>query len=497
MAELDFFNGILVGLASVAEPFNLLMIGFGALLGILFGATPGLSPSMGVALLVPLSFGMDATTAFFFFVAVYQAANYGGSITAVAINTPGTPAAVVTALDGFPMTQQGHPESSFGYSLYASVVGGIIGAILLVLFAVPLAQVGLYFGPHEYFALAVFGLSTVVAFSTKAPLKAIVATLFGLLVSTIGTDPFSGLERSTFGVIDLYDGVSLLPAMIGLFALGEVFEQFSRKSQAQKAVVSTMESLLPLKRVFAFPRVLFGSSVLGTAIGVIPGAGATIASFICYGRAKKVSRTPEKFGDGAAEGIIASEAANSSSVGGALVPLLALGIPGSATDAVLLGALTLHGLTAGPELVRQRPDVVYGIFVALFVANFAIYFLGRFGVQIWIRILRIPQSIVISSVFLLCLWGSFTVRNSVFDCWVCLLFGVLGYGMKRGGYPIAPLVLGLVLGEMIEMNFRRALLMGEFSLFFTKPLSLVLLLLTLISLVSPVVKGSLRHGEPD
>ncbi len=484
-------ESILAGGEVLFSLWGMLCVFCGVLVGILIGATPGLSPSMGVALLVPFSYGMDPAHAFIFFIAAYQAANYGGSITAIVLHVPGTPASIVTAMDGYKMTERGEAEKALGTALISSTIGGLFGACILIAAALPLARLGLLFGPAEYFSLAFFGLATVVAFSRGKMLKSALALGLGLLLSTVGTDPFSGMERFTFGSYELYDGINFLPVMIGVFALGELMSNFE-KEQVRGVVKSIQLTKLfpPFSLVANAKKILFQSSLLGTGIGIIPGAGATIASFIAYAKAKGSSSQAEDFGNGASDGVIASEAANSSSVGGALVPLLALGIPGSATDAVLLGALSLHGLVAGPELFRTNPEVVYGILLSLFVANLVIYLLGSLGNRFWLKVISLPQAHVTAFIFCLCFLGSFTVKNSLIDVWVCFAAGIMGWAMKQRGYSPAALILGLVLGAMLETNLRRALLIGGWQmLVIDKPVSAALLILSALLIFGAVWKN--------
>ncbi|MCB9029646.1 MAG: tripartite tricarboxylate transporter permease [Deltaproteobacteria bacterium] len=484
LLSLDLFSQ---GIAVVSSPFGFGMLLAGVIVGIIIGATPGMSPSMGVALLVPFSYGMDTSVAFLFFVATYQAANYGGSITAIAINTPGTASSVVTALDGYKLTKQGRAKEALATAVTASAVGGLIGAVLLILFALPLAQVGLSFGPAEFFSLALLGLATVIGLGGSAWILSSLAVLLGISLSMIGTDPFSGDTRFTFNLVQLYDGFALIPLMIGLFAVAEVFDQFQKlKTKGEVGSVLTKGGF-EIRRIFSYWKTLITSSFIGTAVGIIPGAGATIASFLSYGIAKKRSKEAHLFGDGSHEGIIASEAANSSSVGGALVPLLALGIPGSATDAVLLGALTLHGLVAGPELFQTDPEVVYGMFVAVLLANLFVFIFGLLGNSLWLRIISIPSKILLPLIFVTCIFGSYFVKNSYFDVYTCLGFGVVGWSLKKIGVHPAMVVLGFVLGPLLELNFRRALLMDGYSLFITKPISLAFLLLALGFFLYPLV----------
>ncbi|MEZ4754976.1 MAG: tripartite tricarboxylate transporter permease [Bdellovibrionota bacterium] len=443
----------------------------------------------GVALLFPFLYGMDPALAFIFFVAVYQAANYGGSITAIAINAPGTPASVVTAIDGYELTKQGLPGKALGTAVFSSAFGGIVGAVVLIFAAQFIARFGLKFGPAEYFWLAVFGLSTVIAFGGTNWLKALIGILIGLLLATVGLDQFSGEPRYTFNIIDLFDGISFIPAMIGLFALAEIFSQIEAEQHHEIVDSKSFSNKLPsLTEIFNSFRTLVKSSFIGTFIGVIPGAGATIASFISYGEAKRSSKEPDKIGKGSLEGIVASEAANSSSVGGALVPLLALGIPGSATDAVLLGALSLHGLAAGPELFNSNPDIAYGIFVSVFAANFFILIFGLLGNSVWLKVISTPKALLYTYVIAMCVLGSYTIRNSLFDSWICLGFGVVGWVLDKVGIKPAPIVLGLVLGPMIEINFRRALLAGGYELLYDSPLAIIIAGLTVLSCLFPLLK---------
>lgn len=482
---------MLSGFEVVFSMGGMLFMALGVVLGVLIGATPGLSPSMGVALLVPLSFQMSPEVAFVFFVSVYQASNYGGSITAILLNAPGTPSAVVTALDGYEMTRKGNATGALFYAVFASAIGGFVGGLVLILFAIPMAQFGLLFGPAEYFALAFLGLSTVVGFQKGGASKALIALGIGLFLSTIGTDPFSGEERLTFGIIDLYDGVSFIPVMIGFFALAEIFHRVEKGQLSFKSpgVLERMSDQLAgvwrERKVLVRP--LLQSSLLGTFIGIIPGAGSAVASFLSYGQARSYASDREEFGEGAVGGVIASEAANSSSVGGALVPLVALGIPGSATDAVLLGALALHGLVAGPELITTEPGLVYGIFLTVLLSNVLIFIFGFYGNSLFSQVTRISPRLLYPLIICLSLLGSYTIRNSLIDCWVCLASGLVGWLCKREGIPAAPIVLGLVLGGMLEINFRRAILIGGPSVFFESPGALMMLLLSLGFLIWPLI----------
>lgn len=483
---MELISNLLSGFSSIAGFIPILIITLGVAMGIIAGAMPGLSPSMGVALLVPFTYAMSPSLALILLVSIYIAANYGGSITAVTINAPGTPASVVTSFDGYPLTQKGKAGIGLGVSLISSTVGGIIGTLILIFFSAPLAKIALKFHPAEYFALAIFGLTTVASLGGNNWIKAFIAAIFGLLLNTIGIDPISGVSRFTMGIHFLYDGFSLIPVLIGLFALSEIFKQLEN-GNLDNTTNTGIESQWP--KVIDYWRLKFTiirSSILGTIIGIFPGAGATIASFVSYDISKKLSKKPEDFGHGSLEGVASAEGANSSSVGGALVPLLTLGIPGSASTAVLIGALMIHDLTPGPRLFVSNPEIIYGLFASLLVANVIMLILGLWGSKLWIKVTLVPKRVLFPLIFAISIIGSYAVRNSFFDIVSCLAFGVFGWIIKRYNYPVAPIVLGIVLGNIAETNFRQAVMMGNYTVFFTRPVSLILLLLALVSFAIPL-----------
>jgi len=473
--------GYLVGIQPI------IAIVAGVVLGILTGAMPGLSPSMGVALLVPFTYNLEPQVALILLVSIYIAANYGGSITAVTINTPGTPSAVVTAFDGYPLTLQGKGGVALGTSLVSSTVGGIIGTIILIFFSVPLARLAVRMHPAEYFALAIFGLTTVASLGGRNWPKAFVAAMLGLLINAVGIDPISGVKRFTFGTYKLFDGFALIPALIGLFALSEVFARIEEFKLDKGEEASIEKTYWPtIREYWKLKWAILRSSVLGTLIGIFPGAGATIAAFLSYDLAKRVSKDKESFGKGNPEGVAAAEAANSSSVGGALVPLLALGIPGSASTAVLIGALMIHDLNPGPLLFTERPDIIYSLFAALLIANFVMLGLGLVGSRLWIKVTSIPKRVLLPLILTISIVGSFAVSYSFFDVASCIGFGVAGWLLKKYGFPVAPVVLGMVLGKLAESNFRRAVIMGGYGIFFSRPASLILLVVALLSFAYPL-----------
>lgn len=492
------FENILLGLQTIGNFPAIMAIIAGVVFGILAGVMPGLSASTGVALLVPFTYSLSPVASMLLLVSVYMAGEYGGSITSIAIGTPGTPAAAATLFDGYKLTEQGQPGMALGTSVVASSIGGIIGACVLLTFSEPLAKVAISFGAAEYFALAVFGLTIISSMSGDSLLKGFIAMLIGLLLKTVGLDPFTGDERFTFGVAKLMDGISFIPALIGLYALAQVFmgvEQLGAKLAKEAKYSYKIPGIKQLAKLW---RVILQSSIIGSIIGVLPGAGATITSFICYNEAKRFSKTPEKYGTGCLEGVAAPESGNNAVVGGALIPLLTLGIPGSATAAVLIGALMLHGLLPGPMLFVHNADLVYGIFVGLFVACFFQLAFGLAGIPLWVRIISTPRALLLPAIAAIAIIGAYGKDYSMVDVWIMVGFGFLGYILRKFKFPVTPVILALVLGGILEENFRRALTMssGDYSIFFTKPISLTLLILAVISLGSPLLVNRLAKGKP-
>jgi putative tricarboxylic transport membrane protein len=442
---MEILNDLILGLDEFVNFLPILMMFIGVIIGIIVGVLPGLSPSIGVALMLPVTFGLDATSALVLLVSVYLSSNYGGSITAIAINTPGTPGAVATTFDGYPLTKQGKPLHALLTSLTASTVGGLIGTVILILFSIPIAKIALSFESYEYFALGIFGLTIISSLSSKSPLKGFIASGIGLLLITIGFDTELPFSRFTFGIKQLSDGIEFIPALIGLFALGEIFFSIEKGDYIKKTEKAdiTMKKSLSLKELLKLKRVMIKSSVIGTLVGSIPGAGGTIATFIAYDNAKSSSKHPEDFGKGSLEGVAAPEAANNGSVGGALIPLLTLGIPGSASTAVLIGALMVHKLNPGPELFKKEPGLIYGVFISLFFANIFMFFVGLLGNKLWIKIIAAPKALLYPVILALSFIGSYFIQNSVFDVGICIAFGIMGWLLKKGDFPTAPVVLGL------------------------------------------------------
>ena len=454
----------------------------GVLWGIFGGALPGISPSIAMALLLPFTVGMPPTVAIVLLASVYVGAEYGGSIPAILIRTPGTNSAAATVIDGFEMARQGRAGEALGISLVSGLVGGLFGLLVLVLATESLAKVALAFTPAAYFSLGVLGLSVIAGLAGGSLMKGLVAACLGLMIAFIGSDPVSGVSRFTFGLPDLIDGVKPIIIMVGLFAVTEMLVQIGEPPWA-KADAVTSRLKLPdwamWKRLFR-PQAI--GAAVGTFEGVTPGAGGTVAAFMAYSESKRWSRYPEEYGHGSPEGVAAPEAANNVVTATALVPLLSLGIPGSNSAAILMGGFLIHGLQPGPMLFQKAPDVVYGLYGGLLFANIAMLLIGLVILTPCIWLVNRPKPYLIAGILALVMTGVYALHQSVFDIAMVLAVAVLGYGMRLLRIPVLPMVLGLVLGYMVESNYRRSLLIsgGEHSIFVTDPVSAGLLALALV-----------------
>lgn len=477
---MDSMMSALTQLASV----GVLAAAFGGVLwGILGGALPGISPSIAMALLLPFTVGMDPTMALVLLASVYVGAEYGGSIPAILIRTPGTNSASATVIDGFEMARQGRAGEALGISLMSGLIGGLFGVLVLVLATESLAKVALAFTPAAYFSLGVLGLSVIAGLSGGAMLRGLIAACIGLMIAFIGSDPVSGVQRFTMGSPDLLDGVKPILVMVGLFAVTEMLVQIGEPDWAHGGQDKSTKLKLPgwamSKRLFK-PQAI--GAVIGTIEGVTPGAGGTVAAFMSYSEAKRWSKHPEEFGKGSPEGVAAPEAANNVVTATALVPLLSLGIPGSNSAAILLGGFLIHGLQPGPMLFQKAPEVVYGLYGGLFIANIAMLLIGLVILSPCMWLVNRPKPYLIAFILALVMSGVYAIHQSIFECALVLCIGVLGYGMRILRIPVLPLVLGLVLGYLIESNYRRSLLIsgGEHSIFVTDPVSAILLALAVL-----------------
>ncbi len=467
--------------------FNLM----GVAVGIIFGALPGLTATMGVALFLPFTFGMDPISAFALLLGIYVGGIYGGSITAILIRTPGTPAAAATVLDGYPLAQKGEAFGALSGATIASFIGGLISCLALIMLAPQLARVALQFGPPEYFAVGLFGLSIVSSLSADNVLKGVLAAMFGLMLSTVGMDPITGSTRYTFGNVTLMGGIDFVSSLIGLFAISEVLAKIENTGTLGQVggLKHVGGKMISVKTLTANLVNLVRSSLIGTAIGIIPATGSGMASWLSYNEAKRASKEPGKFGTGSYEGVIASEAANNAVTGGALVPLLTLGIPGDVVTAILMGSLMLQGLTPGPQLFTDYPAVVSGIYAMLILANVFMLILGLIGINAFVRVLKVPPSVLMPCVLGLTFVGAFAINNSIFDMRVAVLMGVVGYLFTKTGFPVPPILLGIILGPIIESNFRRAVTISKGSMdIFCRPISLVFILLAVAAFFWPLVR---------
>ncbi len=478
---------IVLGFSIALQPLILGIIIMGVVLGVLIGVLPGLTATMGVTLLLPLTLQLDIgpEASMAMLIGIYVGAIYGGSIAAILISTPGTPAAAATVLDGFPMTQRGEAGRAIIIATCASFCGGVLSVIILTFFSPILSRFALRFSSPEYFALAVFGLSTIASISGKDILKGIMAGLFGLLIATVGADPILGVPRFCFGRPDLYEGIGFIPTLIGLFAFSQVFHEISRMAQERMQIPRLKFSFPRMKEFIQNWFTFIRSGLIGTFIGSLPGAGCDIAAFVSYNEAKRISKNPERFGQGAVEGVIAAEAANNGATGGAMIPMLTLGVPGDAVTAVMLGALVTQGLQPGPLLFRDSPHIVYPIFASMLLANVVMFLFGLSSARVISRAILVDKRFLLPVIGALSVIGAYALRFSLFDVWTAVVMGAIGYGMKRWDFPASPVVLAMILGPMAESNLRRTLLLPEASIatFFTRPISAVLLTLALVTLL--------------
>lgn len=476
---------------------NILFAFVGVLIGTAVGVLPGIGPMSGVALLIPVTATLTAglppeaaaASSIILLAGVYYGAMYGGSTTSILLNTPGESSSVVTTLDGYQMARQGRAGAALSIAAIGSFAAGIISLIGLVLLAKPLSNIALQFGPAEYFSLMLLGLAAVSGLAGKSMTKALMMTVFGLMLGTIGIDAVSGIARFTYDLPILYSGLEFLTIAVGLFALGEVFKTVLERDHEEGAIAK-IGRILPTKQDLKDSTVpILRGSFLGFFIGVLPGAGATLASFFSYITEKKFSKTPEKFGTGAIAGVAGPESANNAASGGALIPLLTLGIPGSGTTAILMGALIMYNIQPGPLLFDEHPEVAWGLIASMFVGNLMLLVLNMPLVKVFAKIIQTPKKYLLPIIIAISFFGVYAVQYTTFDLYLLLACGVLGYLLVRNDFPVAPLVLALVLGPMIENNMRRALTIsnGDFSIFATKPISLVLLIVAAAWLLVPLL----------
>jgi putative tricarboxylic transport membrane protein len=490
---MDALSNLLLGFSVALTPINLFWCFIGVVLGTAVGVLPGLGPAATIAMLLPLTLRMDHTTAIIALAGIFYGARYGGSTTSILLNMPGESSSVATCLDGYQMARNGRAGAALGISAIASFIAGTVGVLGLMLISPPLARFGLRFAPPEYFALMTLGLTMVVFLAGNSMIKALLALFVGLWLATIGTDLFTAESRFTFGQAKLLGGLDFVAATVGIFAVAEVLINLeSRGGSEVMKIPRGLKNLLPTLQDLRDCRFAFlNGSVIGFVVGALPGAGATVASFLSYGREKAVSRHPEKFGTGVIEGVAAPEGANNADAGGALVPLLTLGIPGGNTTAILLGGLILWGYRPGPLLIQEHPQLFWGLVASMYVGNVLLLVLNLPLVPLFAQILRLPHYMLMPFILGISAVGVYSVNNSLFDVWIMALFGLLGYVMRKLDFPAAALILGLVLGDIIERALRQSLMMsqGDLSIFVTRPISATLLLIALVLLSLPAIRG--------
>ncbi len=486
---MDTLQHLANGFAAALTPAYLAYAFAGCLLGTLIGVLPGLGPAAGTAILIPLTFKLDPTGGIIMLAAIYYGAMYGGTITSVLINVPGEAASVITCIDGHQMAKQGRGGTALGIAAIGSFVGGIAATLALVVVAPPLAQLALKFGPPEFFALMLFGLCLVSGLAGGSMLAAMLMTVLGLLLAMIGIDPVRGAPRFAFDIPDLYDGIGFIAVVMGLFGVSEIL--LAAEGPAGKVLRSKFSKLLPSREEWRLSvGAIWRGTGIGFVLGLIPGIGSIVPTFMSYIAEKRLSKTPERFGKGAIEGVAGPEAANNAYANAAMIPFLTLGIPSSPTIAVLMGAFIINGITPGPFLFQERPDLVWTVIASFFIGNVILLVLNLPLVGLWAKLLDLPFQYLCVGVLLFCVVGAYSLQQSIFDVWIMIAFGIIGYVFRKLELPLAPLVLGLILGPAIEKSLRTSLEMsaGDYSIFFTRPLCLGLLIAAAAVLLGAALK---------
>lgn len=489
-------SNILMGFATAVQPVNILVTIVGTVLGIVFGMLPGLSGTMGIAILLPITYSMSPVAALLLMVSIFCGSLYGGSISAILLSTPGTPAAAATIFDGYPMTKQGRASEALMEAAVSSFWGGVLSLVALFTMAPVIAKFSLKFGPIENFMIAIFGLTIIASIASKNMLKGLISGLVGLLMSCVGMDSFVGHARYTFGVAYLQTGIQLIVALIGLFSIPQVLSLVSGDNVAivDKDMIRNLKpAKFTWKDICRYPVTYFRSSVIGTIVGIIPGAGGSIAAFLGYNEAKRASKTPELFGTGLREGVGASESANNAVSGGSLIPMLTLGIPGSTACAVMLGGMMVHGLLPGNDLFTVQANVIYPVMSGMFFSNLAFMIIGITCAKYFAYIARVPIYLLAPVIVVFCTVGAFAISNSMIDVYVMILFGVIGFFLTHFNFDVTPVVLGLILGTIAEGGLGRAIMIsggipGALSSLFTSPICVVLLVISVASIAAPLIR---------
>jgi putative tricarboxylic transport membrane protein len=487
--ELFSMDLYLSGLHFFTNPVIYLSSFLGVLIGIVFGALPGLTATMTIAVFIPFTFGLSPVIAFAFLLGLYSGSVYGGSISAILINIPGTPSAIATSLDGYPLSQMGRAGEAIGISTISSTLGGFFSVIVLMFAAPAIASVALKFSAEEYVGITLIGLSIIAIISPGSTVKGLMSGVIGLIIGIVGMDPITGYPRFIIGRAELLEGIDSIPVMIGMYGLSEMLVQIS-SSEYKVTVKQKLSRLLPpikhIKQIFG---TVVRSSFIGVLIGALPAAGGSIAALVAYGQEKRFGKRKELLGTGIIEGVAAPEAANNASTGGALIPMLTLGIPGDAMTAVLMGGLIIQGLRPGPLLFQQQMPFVSSIFISLLLSVVFMCILGLLGAPVFAKLISFPKKYLIPAILVFGLVGSYAISNSIFDIWVLIISGIVGFVFRKIGLPIAPIILGMILGPLFESNFRRALMLsgGNWATFVQRPISLAFLIVVVVVLTGPAI----------
>ncbi|MEM7464441.1 MAG: tripartite tricarboxylate transporter permease [Pseudomonadota bacterium] len=489
------FDAFLLALTQLADPYVLILLVAGVFLGTIIGILPGLGAPIAITIALPFTLYMDAAPAFVLLLAIYSAAMYGGSVSAITLGIPGTGAAAAAVEDGHRMFKTGRGGEALGLSLTASVIGGLFSTIALALLAPVLATIAIKFGPREFFAISVFGIIVVVRVAGRSMVKGLAAAGMGVWLTTWGIDELNGAERYMFGSYNLYEGLPFVSVLVGIFAISELLLNAQRKMPPPVFDKGSLSAKLPgLKILTDLKATIMRSSIVGTVIGILPGEGAAIGAFFGYAEAKRKSKHPEKFGTGIPEGVVAPEAANNATVGGALIPTLTLGVPGSPAAAILLGALLIQGLAPGPRLFAEAPDLMYAIFIGLFFINIVLLFIGMLTIRMAARIVVIPLHVIVPTVMLLCFVGVYSVKNDLFGVAVLIAIGVFGFVLRKLNYAIAPFTIGFVLGPILERSFRQSYLVGDGTVigFFESWIAVIIYLALFFSIAGGPIYAVIR-----
>lgn len=492
---METFNLILLGFKVGLLPINLLFCFLGVLIGTLVGVLPGLGPVAAMALLLPTTFHIPPVTAIIMLAGIYYGAMYGGSTTSILVNIPGEAASVVTCLDGYQMARKGRPGPALGMSAFASFIAGTVGVAILMVVANPMAEFVLKFGPPEYFSVMVLGLTLLIYLAQESRLKALIMACFGLVLSFIGIDTFTGQHRLNFEWMELADGVGLVPLIMGIFGISEVLMNMEHMVK-QDVYEAKISGLFPSRKDWADSKwPIIRGTILGFVLGVIPGGGPAIASFTSYAIEKRISKHPEKFGTGIIEGVAGPEAANNSATAGGFIPLFLIGIPTNGILAMLFSALLVHGMQPGPLLLKNNPEIFWGTVMSMYIGNVMLLMLNMPLIGMWVKILRIPYQILFPLILFFCLIGSYSINNSTTDVTIMLIFGVIGYFMRKFNYEGAPLILAFILGPMLERAFIQALNIsgGSYMIFINRPISAITMLIAVVVVLTAAIPA-IRRG---